>query len=80
MRQHREFKLEELLRLSILVLIRLEDFTPDFLDVVLQDGFYTLSVIPAVVEVSENEKQLFGCLLIKELQVDFKYDFKQAII
>jgi hypothetical protein len=51
-RQGCKLKREELFRFSILVLVRFVDFTPDFLDVVLQDLFYSLPVVSAVIKVS----------------------------
>ena len=67
MRHHFKLKLEEILRLRILVLEWLLALTPDFLDANQQFGFDWLRVICG--EVSDNEKQLLLCIFIGELEL-----------
>ena len=67
MRHHFELKLEEILRLRILVLEWLLALTPDFLDANQQFGIDWLRVICG--EVSDNEKQLLLCIFIGELEL-----------
>ena len=67
MRHHFELKLEEILRLRILVLEWLLALTPDFLDATQQFGFDWLRVVCG--EVSDNEKQLLLCIFIGELEL-----------
>ena len=67
MRHHFELKLEEILRLRILVLEWLLALTPDFLDAHQQFDFDWLRVVSG--EVSDNEKQLLLCIFIGELEL-----------
>ena len=53
---------------------------PYLIDIPINYLPYSLEVIPSVIEISQNEKQLFGGLLSKQFKVDLKDNLKQAVV
>ena len=53
---------------------------PYLIDIAINYLPYSLKVIPSVIEISQNEKQLFGGLLSKQFKVNLKDHFKQAVV
>ena len=68
MGHHNELESKEVLRFAVCVLLRLVDFSPNLLQVLVDHGLDCVELDAAVV-VTQDEQQLLGRVLVKEFQV-----------
>lgn len=61
-------------------MVRLVDLLPDALDIVLKDDLDSVPIVATVIEVTQDKQKALRCLLIEELQIDFKDDFEQSVV
>ena len=61
------------------VLLWLVDFTPNLSDIFINHAL-DLSLCDATVEITEDEDELLGRILLEKLQVNFKDDLQETIV
>lgn len=72
--------MEEILRFGVFELLRLINLVPYFDDIFVDNVGDALEAVSSAVKVSQNEEELLGGRLTKELQVDFKDNFKKTVV
>ena len=55
-------------------------FAPYLINIPINYLPYSLKVVPSVIEISQNKKQLFGGLLPKQLEVDSEDNRQQTVV
>lgn len=79
-RDHEVLKLKELTGLRVFQVFWLVNFLPNLLDVSVKNTLDLFEIVPSVVKVPQHKQELFGGLLIEQLQIDLKDHSQQTIV